>query len=160
MKKGLVLTLMTVSLFATLATPAAAAKCATATGPPVTKAEYESRFRAATRKAAKTEATLGRQITQARSSSRLASLLERVRKLYRRTCVTLGEISPPTEIAILHGKVVVALGGLTKSTAQARNAVRHRNRRGFRRAAGGARHYSKRLDRLIGEISGLGYAVG
>ena len=158
MKKGLVLTLMTVSLFATASSPAAA-KCATATGAAVTKAEYESRFRATIGQAAKTEASLVRQGSRARSSGRIVTILERLRKLYQRTCTTLGQIAPPTEIAIVHNKVVVAFGGLAKSAADGSNAVRHRNRRGFQRAVRASERYGKRLNRYIGEISGLGYAV-
>lgn len=150
---------MTVGLFALSVAPAAAAKCATPSGLPVSKEEYVSRFRAVARTTDKTERTIARQLRRARSSGRVATLLERTRKLYRRTCITLGQISPPTEIEILHGKVVVAVGGLTKTAAAARNAARHRNRRAYRRAAGGLTHYSKRVESLIGEIVGLGYAV-
>lgn len=138
------------------AAPAVARPCAVPSGAPVSKAEYESRFVSALLPTHRTE-ELASQLTNRTSRVRAAYVFRRIQKIFRRACRAAGRIAPPLEIASLHRQVVTALGGLAWDAREARIGLHEGNRRRYRRALGGFRHYGRQLTRLGRLLRAKGY---
>lgn len=145
-----------VCMFAAMASSAAARQCALPSGPPVSKAQYESRLVGALGPARRAGKLAG-QITNTSSLLHDAYIFRRVQKIYRRACLAAGRIAAPTEIASLHRKVVIALGALASDAREARIALHKHDRRRYQRALGGFRHYGRRLEHLGKLLTARGY---
>jgi len=130
---------------------------APSTAPPSTKAFYETDTARAFRSGDRRLRSLDRRLARARTRGRAAYLWRAISRAHGRTCRALAHLSPPVEVADLHGRMIDALTKLEFYSHGTATALSNQDEEAYRSLLRTIRHQGQRILRIARLFAARGY---